>query len=156
MLFDAMSIQQQTNNTLPDVQQEPGEKIGWNDLTGDEKDAVICLNLERTIREASKRWAAITKKSDRWFFKKVYPRVKPFYKDMAKTATKEAERILSIASIRAARRVVDLVEWPHPDVQMKSAKIILDKALPKAAPGVNLNLQQNFIKMQQEADNYVD
>lgn len=156
MLIDAMEIQQTPDNTTPELQHEPEEKITWNDLSGDERDAVICLNLERTVRGAAKRWCTITRKSESTFFKSVYTKVKPYYRELADTAGQEAQRILNAASIRAAHRVAELVDFPHPDVQLKASKQILDKALPKTDAGPSLNLQQNFINMQKEADKYVE
>lgn len=156
--YEIVELEHPATNTSQELEQADDikdERV-WDNLTAEEKQAVIALTLSSSVRKAAEEWSIRTGKAKSTFFNKVYPSIKFRWREFASEAQGEAMNILKVGSIKAAKKAVELIDFPHPDVQLKAANSVLKHVMPKQeSGGTNIGIQQNFIKMQADADKFI-
>lgn len=119
-----------------------------------ERNAVIALIISSSIREASRKYKAMTGRSVSDFWNNVYPGVKDHWKLYSSQINELAIMRLRAGTLEAVDEL--LAEINHYDVEIrhKASKYILDRALPENS-SQNLGNTNKFQAIRFNFDKYI-
>ena len=145
--MQSMNLQNQEEEKNPEIKQT----TAWENLTHLERNCVIALLLSNSVREAEKKFTAMTGKKNWVFWKEVYPAVRETWKAYADNISDLALGRLKAGSLEAVDEMIDEIKHFDVEIRHKASKVIIENVVtPKKesskGPTFNAPVQINVDK----------
>lgn len=134
---------------------QPKQIKAWEELSEKQKNAIIALSLSNSIREASKKYKAMTGYSLSDFWSHVYPTIKETWKEYISNIPDKALMMLKGGSLKAVKELIDEVDHYDVEIRHKASKVIVEGVVLKKEsdnknPNINIPIQINVDKYIEE------
>jgi hypothetical protein len=135
--------------------QSENQIVAFENLNYVEKNAVIALILSKSIREASRKYKAMTGRSVSDFWANAYPRIKDNWKIYSNQINDMAIMRLRAGALDAVDELLVEIKDANIEIRHKASKYVLDRVLLDGKNDNSIEIKR-FQKTQFNFDKYFE